>query len=111
MTGKKGLFKLLHIIKNNCSASYNVGCQSTVALLEILQNTVESEKIEGDYIDGIKNILNSNNLGSRQPMGALEWLQKLDESSPTILLLKDFHHFCEDPSILRMLKNLTINLR
>ena len=44
-------------------------------------------------------------------MAVLEWLKKLDESSPTILLLKDFHHFCEDPGILRMLKNLTINLR
>jgi len=64
-----------------------------------------------DYIDGISNVLNSNNLGSRQPMAVLEWLKKLDESSPTILLLKDFHHFCEDPGILRMLKNLTINLR
>ena len=44
-------------------------------------------------------------------MAVLEWLKKLDESSPTILLLKDFHHFCEDPGILRMLKNLTISLR
>ena len=40
-----------------------------------------------DYIDGINNILNSNNIGSRQPMAVLEWLHKLDESSPTILLL------------------------
>ena len=46
-----------------------------------------------DYINGISNVLNSNNLGSRQPMAVLEWLIKLDESSPTILLLKDFHHF------------------
>ena len=64
-----------------------------------------------DYIDGITNILNSNNLGARQPMAPLEWLKKLDENSPTILLLKDFHHFCEDPGILRMLKNLTTTLR
>ena len=28
-----------------------------------------------DYIDGISNILNSNNLGSRQPMAVLEWLK------------------------------------
>ena len=64
-----------------------------------------------NYIDGINNVLNSNNVGTRQPMAVLEWLKKLDESSPTILLLKDFHHFCEDPGILRMLKNLIINLR
>ena len=64
-----------------------------------------------DYINGISNILNSNNLGARQPMAPLEWLKKLDENSPTILLLKDFHHFCEDPGILRMLKNLASTLR
>ena len=64
-----------------------------------------------DYIDGLSNILNSNNLGSRQPMAVLEWLKKVESNSPTILLLKDFHHFCEDPGILRMLKNLNIHLR
>ncbi len=64
-----------------------------------------------NYIDGINNILNSNNLGARQPMAPLEWLKKLDNNSPTILLLKDFHHFCEDPGILRMLKNLATTLR
>ena len=64
-----------------------------------------------DYIDGLNNVLNSTNLGSRQPMAVLEWLRKLDSNSPTILLLKDFHHFCEDPGILRMLKNLTLHLR
>ena len=64
-----------------------------------------------DYINGITNILNSNNFGARQPMAALEWLKKIDENTPTILLLKDFHHFCEDPGILRMLKNLTTHLR
>ena len=45
-----------------------------------------------DFIDGLTNILNSNNLGARQPMAVLEWLRKLDSSSPTILLLKDFHN-------------------
>ena len=64
-----------------------------------------------NYIDGLGNVLNSDNLAKRQPMAVLEWLRKLDESSPTILLLKDFHHFCEDPGILRMLKNLSFYLR
>ena len=63
-----------------------------------------------DFIDGLSNILNSNNLGSRQPMAVLQWLRKLDSNTPTILLLKDFHHFCEDPGVLRMLKNLTTHL-
>ncbi len=64
-----------------------------------------------DYIDGLNNVLNSTGLGSRQPMAVLQWLRKLESTSPTILLLKDFHHFCEDPGILRMLRNLSNNLR
>ncbi len=64
-----------------------------------------------DYIDGLNNILNSNGIGSRQPMAVLQWLKKLESTSPTILLLKDFHHFCEDPGVLRMLRNLSKDLR
>ncbi len=64
-----------------------------------------------DYIDGLKGILNSEGLGARQPMAVLQWLQKLDDTNPTILLVKDFHRFCEDPGISRMLKNLSVQLR
>ncbi len=64
-----------------------------------------------DYINGLENILNSNSHGAKQPMAVLEWLKKLEPNPPTILLLKDFHHFCEDPGILRMLKNLSLQLR
>ena len=44
-------------------------------------------------------------------MNVLEWLQKLDSINPTILLVKDFHRFCEDPGIVRMLRNLSRQLR
>ncbi len=64
-----------------------------------------------DYIEGLQGVLNSEGLGARQPMSVLQWLQKLEPSSPTILLLKDFHRFCEDPGIARMLRNLSSQLR
>ncbi len=64
-----------------------------------------------DYIQGLKGILNAKGLGTRQPMAVLEWIQNLDSSNPTILLLKDFHRFCEDPGIARMLRNLSGHLR
>ena len=64
-----------------------------------------------DFIQGLKGIPNSEGLGSRQPMAVLEWLQKLQETSPTILLVKDFHRFCEDAGIARMLRNLSSELR
>ncbi len=64
-----------------------------------------------DFIEGLQGVPNSEGLGARQPMAILQWLQKLDPNKPTILLAKDFHRFCEDAGIARMLKNLSGLLR
>ncbi len=64
-----------------------------------------------DFIEGLQGAPNSEGLGARQPMAVLQWLQKLTTSSPTILLVKDFHRFCDDPGIARMLRNLSAHLR
>lgn len=64
-----------------------------------------------DFIEGLKGVPNSEGLGARQPMIVLQWLQKLGPNSPTILLVKDFHRFCEDAGIARMLRNLSGQLR
>ena len=82
------------------------------ALLEKVAERLKPRRIATwDYIDGLKGVINSEGLGARQPMAVLQWLQKLDSNSPTILLLKDFHRFCEDAGIARMLKNLSGQLR
>ena len=44
-------------------------------------------------------------------MAVLQWLHDLQEDNPTVLLVKDFHKFCEDPGITRMLRNLNSYLR
>ena len=64
-----------------------------------------------DYIDGLKGIASSQGLGAKQPMSVLQWLQKIDKNNPTILLVKDFHRFCEDAGISRMLRNLSLQLQ
>ena len=64
-----------------------------------------------DYIQGLQGIINSQGVGARQPMAVLQWLQKIESSNPTTLLVKDFHRFCEDAGIARMLKNLSSELR
>ena len=64
-----------------------------------------------DFIDGLQGVLNVEGLGSRQPMAVLQWLRDLDSSKPTLLLVKDFHRFCDDPGIARMLRNLQQALR
>tara|TARA_Y100001968_G_C19453446_1_gene770364 strand:- start:3201 stop:4676 length:1476 start_codon:yes stop_codon:yes gene_type:complete len=64
-----------------------------------------------DYIQGLQGLINSNGVGAKQPMAVLQWLQKVESNNPTTLFLKDFHQFCEDPGIARMLKNLSLELR
>ena len=44
-------------------------------------------------------------------MAMLQWLQQRDAGSPTLLLAKDFHRFCDDPGVARMLRNLEASLR
>ena len=64
-----------------------------------------------DFIEGLSGVLNSDGLGSRQPMAILQWLQQLEASSATLLMVKDFHRFCDDPGVARMLRNLNSSLR
>ena len=59
-----------------------------------------------NFIDGLSGVLNAEGLASRQPMAVLQWLQQQDASAPTLLLTKDFHRFCDDPGVARMLRNL-----
>ena len=76
-----------------------------------------AERLQGrrlaswDFVSGLSGVLGSERLGARQPMLVLQWLQDLDGNSPTLLLLKDVHRFCDDPGIARMLRNLTSLLR
>ena len=64
-----------------------------------------------NFIDGLSGVLNAEGLASRQPMAVLQWLQQQDASPPTLLLTKDFHRFCDDPGVARMLRNLEGSLR
>tara|TARA_Y100001970_G_C14257267_1_gene876444 strand:+ start:7261 stop:8748 length:1488 start_codon:yes stop_codon:yes gene_type:complete len=64
-----------------------------------------------DSIKGLKGISNEDGKCSNNPLGILKWLNELENSKATILLAKDFHRFCEDPSISRTLKNLSNSLR
>ena len=64
-----------------------------------------------DFVGGLSGVLGQEQLGARQPMAVLQWLQDRPSSNPTLLLLKDVHRFCDDPGIARMLRNLASQLR
>lgn len=87
-------------------------------------NTVEEDRIEyiirknvkinlkrsiysWDFIDGYTNNPNNQGFGSRNPLQALELVERLNPETPAIFLLKDFNRFLNDLTISRKLRNLS----
>ena len=60
-----------------------------------------------DFIDGYVGNPSDNGFASRNPLKALELVEKLIPENSAIILLKDFHLFLNDISIARKLKNIT----
>lgn len=85
--------------------------------------TREEERIEGsiahsakqlgnravyiwDFVDGYQGNPNDEGAGKRNPLQALEFVEKLPASAPAVFILRDFHRFLEDVSVSRKLRNL-----
>lgn len=64
-----------------------------------------------DFIEGYKGNPNDNGFGSRNPLQALEFVEKLPPENPAIFMLKDFHLFLNDLSVSRKLKNISRIIR
>jgi SpoVK/Ycf46/Vps4 family AAA+-type ATPase len=60
-----------------------------------------------DFIDGYTGNPSDNGFAARNPLQALEIIEKLTPENPAIIILKDFHLFLTDISIARKLKNFT----
>ena len=60
-----------------------------------------------DFVDGYTNNPNNQGFGKRNPIQALELVEKLNPETPAIFLLKDFNRFLNDLSISRKLRNLS----
>lgn len=59
-----------------------------------------------DYVDGYQGNPNDQGFGRRNPLQALELIEKLPASAAAIFVLRDFHRFLDDISISRKLRNL-----
>ena len=64
-----------------------------------------------DFIRGLHGIPGRAGEAARNPMAALDVLERSTPEQGVILLLKDFHRYCEDASICRRLRNLPSTLR
>lgn len=59
-----------------------------------------------DFVDGYQGNPNDAGFGRRNPVQALEFVEKVPSSAPTVFILRDFHRFLEDVSVSRKLRNL-----
>ena len=64
-----------------------------------------------DCVNGIKGVLNEGGKFSNNPLGVLNWLKEQNPDISTILLVKDFHKFYDDPTINRTIKELSSYLK
>lgn len=59
-----------------------------------------------DFVDGYQGNPNDAGFGKRNPLQALEFVEKLPASAAAIFILRDFNRFLEDVSVSRKLRNL-----
>jgi AAA+ superfamily predicted ATPase len=59
-----------------------------------------------DFVDGYINNPNNKGFASKNPLQALELVEKLTGNTPSIFILKDFNKFLSDVSVSRKLRNL-----
>jgi AAA+ superfamily predicted ATPase len=59
-----------------------------------------------DFVDGYQGNPNDAGFGRRNPLQALEFVEKLPAAAPAVFILRDFHRFLEDVSVSRKLRNL-----
>jgi SpoVK/Ycf46/Vps4 family AAA+-type ATPase len=64
-----------------------------------------------DFVDGYQGNPNDVGVGQRNPLQALEFVEKVADSAAAIFILRDFHRFLEDISISRKLRNLSRRLK
>ncbi|MDX2216091.1 MAG: AAA family ATPase [Oculatellaceae cyanobacterium bins.114] len=59
-----------------------------------------------DFVDGYQGNPNDEGFGRRNPLQALELIEKLPATVPAVFILRDFHRFLDDVAIARKLRNL-----
>jgi hypothetical protein len=63
-----------------------------------------------DFVDGYQGNLNDAGFGKRNPLQALELVEKLPATAPAVFVLRDFHRFLDDVAVSRKLRNLSRRL-
>ena len=64
-----------------------------------------------DFVDGYQGNPNDKGFASRNPLEALDLIDKLTPETASLFVLKDYDGFLKDFSVVRKLKNLSRNLK
>lgn len=64
-----------------------------------------------NFVEGYQGNPNNNGFATKNPLEALEFIEKLTPETKAIFILKDFDNFLKDFSIIRKLKNLGKTLK
>lgn len=64
-----------------------------------------------DFVEGYQENPNDSGFAARNPLEALELIEKLTPETPALFVLKDYDNFLKDFSITRKLKNLSRKLK
>lgn len=72
-----------------------------------IKNTLNRSIYSWDFVDGYKNNPNNEGFAKRNPLQALELIERLTSETPAIFLLKDFNRFLTDLSVSRKIRNIS----
>lgn len=64
-----------------------------------------------DFVEGYQGNPNDLGVAKRNPLSALEFVEKLPPPAAAMILLRDFHRFIEDVAVSRKLRNLARQLK
>ncbi|MEN8446730.1 MAG: AAA family ATPase, partial [Cyanobacteria bacterium J06555_13] len=80
--------------------------RAEMAIATVAQDLSHRAVYTWDYIDGYQGNPTDNGFGRRNPLQALELIEKVPASAAAIFILRDFHRFLDDIGISRKLRNL-----
>ena len=72
-----------------------------------IKNTLKRSVFTWDFVDGYTGNPNHKGVAERNPMQALEFIERLNSETPAIFILKDYNRFIGDLAISRKLRNLS----
>ena len=74
---------------------------------QYVKTTLNRSIYNWDFVDGYTNNPNNEGFAKRNPLQALELVERLTAETPALFLLKDFNRFLSDVSVSRKLKNIS----